>query len=348
MFIVVVKCFYIMENITILGCGRWASFHAWYQTTKLKNKVLMWGRVDTIYEDLSKTHKNSYVELPQSVKFTNDLNVALNFAEIIIISITAQGMRDLTANISKCNPKNKIFVLCMKGIDCETGERLTEILRKGVDVSNKICVWVGPGHTQELTKGQPNIMVMSGDDERTVAKIINKFANPLIRFYQSDDLIGTEVGAALKNVIGVAGGFLDGAGLSSLKGALMSRGIYEVSVLCEKMGGNRMTPFGISHLGDFEATLFNQNSHNRGYGEKFMQCYLNGKNGFSADDFHKTVGTAEGVATTKAVYNLSKKFGIEMPITTLVYNILYCNAEPMKELKKLFMRPELKEFRYEG
>jgi glycerol-3-phosphate dehydrogenase (NAD(P)+) len=335
-----------MERITILGCGRWASFHAWYQATKLKNTVLMWGRPDASFAALSKTHKNAYVELPESVAFTNDLNSALNFAEIIIISITAQGMRDLTSNISKCDPQNKIFVLCMKGIDCETGERLTEILRNGVGPSNKICVWVGPGHTQELTKGQPNIMVMAGDNEKTVAKIIKKFANPLIRFYQSDDLIGTEVGAALKNVIGVAGGFLDGGGLSSLKGALMSRGIYEVSVLCEKMGGNRMTPFGVSHLGDFEATLFNQNSHNRAYGEKFMQNYLKYGKGFSLDEFHKTVGTAEGVPTTKAAHNLAKKLGIEMPITMLVYNILYKNAEPMKELKKLFMRPELKEFRY--
>jgi glycerol-3-phosphate dehydrogenase (NAD(P)+) len=337
-----------MENITILGCGRWASFHAWYQTTKLKNTVLMWGRPDTIFENLSKTHKNSYVELPKSVAFTNDLNAAINFSQTIIISITAQGMRDLTANISKCSPKNKIFVLCMKGIDCETGERLSEILRKGIASSNKICVWVGPGHTQELTKGQPNIMVMSGDDGKTVSKVIDKFSNPLIRFYQSDDLIGTEVGAALKNVIGVAGGFLDGAGLSSLKGALMSRGIYEVSVLCEKMGGDRMTPFGISHLGDFEATLFNVNSHNRAYGEKFMQSCLSAGKAFSPDDFHRTVGTAEGVPTTKAAYNLAKKLEIEMPITTLVYNILYKSAAPMKEFKKLFMRPELKEFRYDG
>jgi glycerol-3-phosphate dehydrogenase (NAD(P)+) len=335
------------EKITILGCGRWASFHGWLQTTKLKNKVLIWGRGgDSTYLELSKTYKNSYVELPKSIIFTADLDKALAFADTIIISISAQGLHDLTAKITECNPKKKVFVLCMKGIDCETGERLSEILRGGIDVSNRVCVWVGPGHTQELTRGQPNIMVMSGDDKKTTANLINRFASSLIRFYQSDDLIGTEVGAAAKNVLGVAAGFLDGAGLSSLKGALMSRGIYEVSVLTEKMGGDRMTPFGMSHLGDFEATLFNSNSHNRGYGEKFMQSYLKYKKGFSLDKFHKEVGTAEGVPTAKAMYNLARKFGIEMPITNLVYSILYENTEPMEGLNKLFLRNKTKEFRY--
>jgi glycerol-3-phosphate dehydrogenase (NAD(P)+) len=329
------------ENISILGCGRWASFHGWFQSVKLRNNVLMWGRgTDSAYLELSKTHGNDYVKLPASVRFTADLGAALDFADTIIISISAQGMQDLTAHIKEHKPKDKIFILCMKGLDSNTGERLSEILRSGADESNRICVWVGPGHTQELIQGQPGIMVMAGDDEKTTADIINRFANDLIRFYQNDDLIGTEVGAATKNVLGLAAGFLDGAGLPGLKGALMSRGIYEVSVLTEKMGGNRMTPFGMSHLGDFEATLFNKNSHNRGYGEKYMRAYLSG------EKFTNDIGIAEGVATTKAVYNLAAKFGIEMPITTLIYNILYKNAEPMEELKKIFMRGETKEFRY--
>ena len=301
----------------------------------------MWGRAgDSSYLELSKTHRNSYVKLPDAIQFTDDLGFALDFADTIIISISAQGMKDLTAHIKGYQPKNKTFILCMKGLDSNTGERLSEILRSGVDSSNRICVWVGPGHTQELTQGQPNIMVMAGDNEKTTAAVIKRFANDLIRFYQNDDLIGTEVGAAAKNVLGLAAGFLDGANLSNLKGALMSRGIYEVSLLTEKMGGNRMTPFGMSHLGDFEATLFNKNSHNRTYGEKYMRAYLAGK------EFTNDIGVAEGVSTSKAAYNLAKKFGIEMPITTLVYNILYKNAEPMEELKKLFMRGETKEFRY--
>jgi glycerol-3-phosphate dehydrogenase (NAD(P)+) len=290
--------------------------------------------------ELSKTHKNSYIKLPDAVRFTDDLRTALDFSDTVVISISAQGMADLTAHIREYKPKNKIFVLCMKGMESGTGRRLSEILRSGADKSNRICVWVGPGHIQELTQGQPNIMVMAGDDEKTTADIIKRFSTDLIRFYQSDDLIGTEIGAATKNVLGLAAGFLDGAGLSSLKGALMSRGIYEVSVLTEKLGGDRMTPFGMSHLGAFEATLFNTNSHNSGYGEKYMRACLSGA------EFKNDIGVAEGVPTAKAVYNLAEKLGIEMPITTLVYNILYEGAEPMDELKKLFLRGRTKEFRY--
>jgi glycerol-3-phosphate dehydrogenase (NAD(P)+) len=307
----------------------------------------MWGRAgDPIYEQIAAAGKNIYINLPETIEYSSNLGRALSFSNIIIISISAQAMHDLAANIAKYKPKNKIFVLCMKGIDSETGERLSEILRAAVNETNRICVWVGPGHIQELTRGQPNIMVIDGDDRETVAKIVKKFRSGLIRLYAGEDLIGTEVGAAAKNVLGIAAGFLDGANMSSLKGALMSRGVYEVSRLCEVMGGSRMTPFGISHIGDFEATLFNENSHNRRYGEKYMRSYLEKGKGFGIKEFNAEIGTAEGVSTSKAMYLLAAKYGIEMPITNLVYNILYKHAEPMKELKKLFLRTETKEFRY--
>ncbi|MBO4726214.1 MAG: glycerol-3-phosphate dehydrogenase [Clostridia bacterium] len=326
-----------MNKISILGCGRWASFHAWYQIEKLKNDVTMWGRAeDEFFVQLMNTKKNSYIKMPRALRYSTDLKATLDFADTIIISISAQAMQEFSQKIGKCKPENKTFVLCMKGIDQNTGERLSEILRKNISDSNHICVWVGPGHIEELTAGQPNVMIISGDDQQTVKRLINMFESPLISILSSDDLIGVEVGAAAKNVMGIAAGFLDGLGKTSLKGALMARGCYEVSSLIEKMGGNKMTAFGMSHLGDFEATLFSKNSHNRRYGEEFIQ-----------DKLSDNIGTAEGIGTSKALYQLSQKYGVFMPITTTIYSILYLKADRHDVLYDLFKIATHREFNYE-
>ncbi len=325
-----------MSKISVLGYGRWASFHAWYQIEKLNNDVTMWGRSEPSFIELMNTKKNRYIEMPETLHYSTDLKATLDFADTIIIAISAQGMQDFSKNIGECNPQNKTFVLCMKGIDKNTGERLSQILRKNIDDSNHICVWVGPGHIEELTAGQPNVMIISGDDKQTVKRVINMFESPLISILRSDDLIGVEVGAAAKNVMGIAAGFLDGLGKSSLKGALMARGCYEVSLLIEKMGGNKMTAFGMSHLGDFEATLFSKNSHNRRYGEEFIQ-----------DKLSNNIGTAEGVDTTKALYYLSQKYGVFMPITNAIYSILYLKADKNNVIYDLFKIATHKEFNYE-
>ncbi len=326
-----------MNKISILGCGRWASFHAWYQIEKLHNEVLMWGRAeDPFFVDLMKTKKNNYIEMPKTLQYTTDLTQALNFADVIIIAISAQGMQEFSKNIGKCKPQNKTFVLCMKGIDQNTEERLSQVLRKNIADNNHICVWVGPGHIEELTAGQPNLMIMTGDDSKIVNQLIDMFESPLISFLNSDDLIGVEISAAAKNVMGIAAGFLDGLGKSSLKGALMARGCYEVSQLIEKMGGNRMTAFGMSHLGDFEATLFSKNSHNRRYGEEYIQNKLS-----------DNIGTAEGVGTTKAMYVLAQKYGVFMPIINTIYGILYLKDNKDDLIQKLFKVDKRKEFDYE-
>ena len=326
-----------MNKITILGCGRWASFHAWYQIEKLHNEVTMWGRAgDPIYEQVVKTGKNAYIELPKGISYTTDLGKALRYSDTIIIAIAAQAMQSFATSIAKCKPQNKTFVLCMKGLDQNSGERLSEILRKNIADSNHICVWVGPGHIEELTAGQPNVMIIAGDHANTVRRVITMFESPLISILHSDDLIGVEVGAAAKNVMGIAAGFLDGLGKSSLKGALMARGCYEVSLLIEKMGGHKLTAFGMSHLGDFEATLFSKNSHNRRYGEEFIKGELS-----------DNIGTAEGVATTKAIYNLAQHLGVFMPITNTIYSILYQGADKNNVITDLFKIVTHQEFNYE-
>ncbi len=173
--------------------------------------------------------------------------------------------------IKELSPKNKNFVLCMKGIEIGTGCRLSEIASEYINPTNTVSVWIGPGHVQEFANGIPNCMVIDSKSEEAKQLLVNEFSSSVIRFYYGADLIGNEMGAASKNVIGIAAGMLDGVGLSSLKGALMSRGTREISRLIEAMGGNPLSAYGLCHLGDYEATVFSQYSHNRRYGEMFVK-----------------------------------------------------------------------------
>ncbi len=320
-------------NITLLGCGRWGSFIAWYMNSIKHNNVMVWGREnDPLLENLIKTRKNDYVEFPESIQLTTDLNKALNHSEIIIISISAQGVRNLMSNVSKipCY-KDKTFVLCMKGIEDATGKRLSEILiENGVD-KNKIAVWVGPGHIQEFTRLVPNCMLIDSHNAELTRFLVSNFSSNLIRFYLGNDIIGSEIGAAAKNVMGIGAGMLDGLGYSVLKGALMARGAHEVAQLIKSKGGNELSAYGLCHLGDYEATLFSPHSHNRKFGEMFVK----------GEPFTKL---AEGVATTSAMLKMAKELNVDLPITQAIYDILNKNAEPKQILDYLFSRENKKEF----
>ena len=174
-------------------------------------------------------------------------------------------------------------------------------------------------------------MVIDSSDDVLKHRMVDEFSSELIRLYYGDDLVGNEIGAAAKNVIGIAAGMLDGRGLSSLKGALMARGAREVSRLIKAMGGNELSAYGLCHLGDYEATVFSQYSHNRRYGEAFVK-------GETAE------GLAEGYYTACALMKLCEKYSVEMPICSAVYEILYNSQRPEDALDTLFSRKPNKEF----
>jgi len=317
-------------NVTVLGSGRWGTFLAVYHSRR--NNVALWGLEGSPdYEQLLRERKNSYLELPDNLILEPDLGKALDRADYIVISISAQHLRSFCERINTFNVHGKTFILCMKGIESETGERLSRIVKETIDQYINVCVWVGPGHVQDFMAGIPNCMVVDSEDKDVVSDVVNKFSSDLIRLYLGDDIIGTEIGAAAKNVIGIAAGMLDGFGLSSLKGALMARGAREVARLIRAMGGNELSAYGLSHLGDYEATLFSLHSQNRMFGEKFI----------TKQPYSKL---AEGAATVKALMKLSAEYNVEMPISKVVYDILYNEADPKQALNSLFERDVKIEF----
>ena len=274
-------------KITVIGCGRWGTFIAWY-LDKIGHSVSLYGRKSSAHmQKLIETRTNGLVELPETLHLTNDLD-AVKDSDVIVISVNSQGLRGLMRELKPFELKNKIFVLCMKGVEIETGMRLSQVCAAECD-------------------------------------------SDLIRFYYGQDLIGNEIGAAAKNVVGIAAGMLDGLGLSTLKGALMARGTREIARLIDALGGNELSAYGLCHLGDYEATLFSPYSHNRMFGEKFV------KNEPYTD-------LAEGYYAVDALLRLGKTVSADLPICRAVYNVLYKGENAHDEVNALFTRSIKNEF----
>lgn len=319
-------------NISILGPGRWGSFIAWY-LNKNGHNIKLWGLEHSYsYQTFRITRKNDYVTLPEEIIMSTDLEETFDHSEYIIISISSQALRDLFEKIKNIKSfETKKYILCMKGIEDKTGNRLSTILIEFGIPKENIAIWVGPGHIQSFTAGVPSCMIIDSYNQELSLFLVNQFKSDLIRFYQGTDIIGSEIGAAAKNVMGIAAGILDGMNFSSLKGGLMARGTYEVSKLIKACGGKELSAYGLCHLGDYEATLFSQFSHNRMFGEMFAK----------GETFSKL---AEGVATSSAMLALAKNVNVELPITKTVYDVIHGNIDKQQALKQLFARDNIKEF----
>ena len=317
-------------KVFTIGCGRWGSFISWYLDS-IGHSVTLYGRDnDPNMIEFLTCRKNSMLTLSATTRLTCDIK-EIEDADAIVISIGSQGLDSLLDEISPYKIDGKTIILCMKGIEIGTGRRLSEIVIDKLGKRCSIAVWIGPGHPQEFTRGRPNCMVIDSNDENVKRYLVSEFSSPLIRFYYGTDLIGNEIGAAAKNVIGIAAGILDGLDMSALKGALMARAPREISRLVKVMGGDPVSVYGLCHLGDYEATVFSKYSHNRMFGE----CLVTGE---------KCQGLAEGYYTVRAMIELGEKYGVDLPICRAVYNVAYLGADVNDEVNALFARSIKNEF----
>ena len=318
------------KNVFVIGCGRWGTFIAWY-LDNIGHNVWLYGRTQSAHmKKLLTERKNEYLSLPESVQLVTDY-ADMTWADYIVISVGSQKLQEVVSDLAEHAIQKKAIILCMKGIEIETGRRLSQIASDTLEQSNSIAVWLGPGHVQEFYRGIPNCMVIDSSDESVKDELVRNFSSKLIRFYYGTDLIGNEIGAAAKNVIGIAAGMLEGLDLASLKGALMSRGTSEIARLIVAAGGNVGTVYGLCHLGDYEATLFSSHSHNLSFGKSIVQ----------GTEFHEL---AEGYYTVKAILKLADTYGVELPICESVYQIMYEGKDPRSTLDELFNRSLKNEF----
>ena len=320
-----------MNKISLIGCGRWGTFLGWYAANYRGYDVDMYDiPTSPNFIELRDTRKNPYLNLSDNMFLHDNLSAVLA-NDVIIVSIGCQYFRGLCKELNSYNLAGKTFLLAMKGLEEPNATTMFDIMRQEINQDIHIATLGGPGHVQDYMKGVPSCAVIDSDEEAVKERLINMFSSELIRFYYGADLKGNQVGAALKNVIGLAAGILDGLEWYGLKGALMARAPVEVGRLIEYMGGNPRTAYGLAHLGDYEATLFSKHSHNRTFGEKFAK----------GEDFGKL---AEGVPTLKAVKQISDSKGIDMPICQALYSAIYEKADIKSTIKAMFERDLKREF----
>ncbi len=318
-------------KLSVIGSGRWGGFIAWY-LDRMGHNVAVWGRESSQhYQQVRQARSNGLIAFPDSIELSTDLPYCVERTNVLIISISSQNLRSLLAQLAPLPVDGKLVVLCMKGIEESSGKRLTQIVHEVLENRVISAIWVGPGHVQEFTQGIPNCMIIDSENDAVKRRLVHDLSSDLIRFYYGTDLIGNEIGAASKNVIGIAAGMLDGLGRTSLKGALMARGAREISRLIKVMGGNEMTAYGLSHLGDYEATVFSPHSHNRKFGELFVKGEPYGE-------------LAEGVSTVKALMLLKDRYQADLPICDAVYQVIHQHQEPKSVLSSLFLRTIKEEF----
>ncbi|MBX7045560.1 MAG: NAD(P)-dependent glycerol-3-phosphate dehydrogenase [Ignavibacteria bacterium] len=327
-----------MKNISVLGAGGWGTTLA-ILLSHNKYNVTLWEFNPVYYETLMNLRENFYylpgVKIPKSIKITNDLSDAILKSELLVVSTPTQFIRSVFEPVKDIDLENKVVVSVSKGIENNSLLLVSDILLdvfKSLDRNNLVAL-SGPSHAEEVSRKIPTAVVAACESEKVARSIQRVFSNEYFRCYTSNDLIGTEVGGALKNVIAIAAGISDGAGFGdNTKAAIITRGLNEITKMGVKLGAKRETFYGLSGLGDLVVTCGSLHSRNRSVGFQLGQ----GKK--LKTILHEMKMVAEGVATSKSAYQLSKKLKLESPIISEVFNILFKNHNPISSTKKLMLR----------
>ncbi len=326
-------------NISILGGGSWGTAIARLLSNK-GHDVKFYIRNQLIVDDLNENLENSKY-LPD-VKFnkifaTTNINNAVKDTDIIVLAVPTNAVRGILTTISGNINEKQILVNLAKGIEVETLDRVSEI-SKEILPNNPFAVLSGPSHAEEVGKDIPTAVTVSSEDAEISKIVQDAFSTSHFRVYTNTDLIGVEIGGALKNIIALAAGMSDGLGYGdNTKAALMTRGIYEMSKLGISLGANAQTFNGLAGFGDLIVTCTSMHSRNRRAGILIGQ-------GLSSEEAAIEIGqVVEGVKTTKSAYELSKAHNVSMPITEKLYAVLYKGEDPRRAVIDLMTRQNKEE-----
>jgi glycerol-3-phosphate dehydrogenase (NAD(P)+) len=325
-------------KVTVIGTGSWGTALAMVLSGN-RHKVSCWTIEQDVYDDATKNRKNSKylpdVELPESINFTMDLEEALRDTDMIINAVPSQVTRKVVPQIvDLIKDGDPVWVTVSKGIENKTFLRISEVINEVGNIpKSKIVALSGPSHAEEVSRKIPTAVVAASSDIETAHFVQSAFKCDFFRVYSTNDIIGVELGGALKNIIALAAGICDGAGFGdNTKAALMTRGLVEINRLGVKMGAVSKTFAGLSGMGDLIVTCMSQHSRNRYVGEQI------GKGRSLQEVLDEMVMVAEGVKTTLSAYELSKKINVEMPITEQIYYTLFENKKPEEAMYDLMTR----------
>lgn len=330
-------------NVTVLGAGSWGTTLAILLDNN-GHDVTLWEYKKDYAKYLYKHRENKIflpgIPIPKSISITHELLEATENKHLIVIAIPTQFIRSVIKKISKINFTNTTFLSVAKGIEKESHAVVHQIISDEIpnlDLQN-IAVLSGPSHAEEVSRKIPTAVVAASFSQETAELIQATFMTSYFRVYSSTDIIGVELGGALKNVIAIGAGIIDGAKFGdNTKAAIMTRGIAEISRLGIAMGAKPQTFSGLSGMGDLIVTCMSKHSRNRFVGEQI------GAGKKLKDVLQKMEMVAEGVETSKSVYLLADKFNVDVPISRAVYQILFEEKDPIKityDLMTREMKPE--------
>lgn len=325
-------------NICILGSGGWGTALGIILHNN-KHKVTLWEFDKEYAHTLSEFRENFYylpkIKIPEKIAITSDIQSAVEGKELIVVATPTQYIRSVIEKIKDIDFKGRVILSVSKGIENHTLMTVSQIFQNvfnNIDKRN-ITVLSGPSHAEEAAKQIPTAVAAAGFDEKNTEIVQKAFSNKYFRVYKSSDVVGVELGGALKNVIAIAAGIADGAGFGdNTKAAIMTRGLREITRFGMRFGAQEHTFMGLSGIGDLIVTCMSKHSRNRFVGEEV------GKGKKLKQVLAEMKMVAEGVATTESTHELAKKLGVELPIIEQVYKVLFQGKDPHHATEKLMTR----------
>ena len=324
--------------MAVLGAGSWGTALALH-LSRVGHDVTLWGRDGCLLEDMRRTRANRRylpdVVLPADVKLAGRVVEAIERADYIVFAVPSHGLRAVVKDAASHVASGAILVSTAKGLEEGTHARMSEVLAQETGSRHPIVVLSGPSFAAEVARGLPTAVLAASGDAAAVRGVQEHFRGPTFRLYGSEDVTGVEIGGALKNVIAIAAGAVEGLGLGhNSMAALITRGLAEISRLACAEGGRRETLAGLAGLGDLVLTCTGDSSRNRHVGIELGR-------GRGLDEILAGMHmVAEGIRTTGAALALGAKHGIELPIAAQMRRVLDGSASPREAVEALMIRKQ--------
>lgn len=328
---------------TVLGAGSWGTALA-IQLCRAGHSVALWARDPEHVSEMIETRENRrYLQgfhLPPSLAPTSDLAESVRSAdELLVVGVPSHAVRETMEAARPHIADGTVLCSAAKGIEEGTSKRMSEVIAESTGQGDRVSVLTGPSFAREVAAEMPTVVTAAAANEETARFVQHAFASPMFRVYASEDPIGAEVGAAVKNVIAIAAGVSDGLGLGhNTRAAIITRGLAEVNRLAIKLGADPLTVTGLAGMGDLVLTCTGELSRNRSVGLKLGQGQK------LSDILDGMSQVAEGVRNTLAIDDLAKSAGVEMPITAQMRCLLFEDKSPREAMVDLMTRQLKHEF----
>ncbi|MBO8163024.1 MAG: NAD(P)H-dependent glycerol-3-phosphate dehydrogenase [Brevibacillus sp.] len=327
-----------MKKIAVIGAGSWGTALASVCADN-RHQVTLWVRDSRMVDEINTHHTNRKylpdVTLAPSIRANSDLKAVVCEADAVLLVLPSHAMRQVVRQLAPFLPQHVLLIHATKGLELDTLKRMSQVIREEVPKSagERLVVLTGPSHAEEVVRRSPTTVVVASECAASGKQAQELLNNSYFRVYTNPDLVGAEIAGALKNVIALGAGLSDGLGFGdNAKAALITRGLTEISRLGVKLGANPLTFSGLAGVGDLVVTCTSRHSRN------WRAGYMLGQ-GHKLEDVLDQMGmVVEGVRTTKAAMALSKREEVRMPITWLLYKILFEGTSPRCGVEELMGR----------